>query len=658
MRKITIKSITLRNWRGEKERTTTFHTDAPTYICGDNGLGKSRHFDAFCWLLFGKDSQNRKDYELRTYDGQHNVLHKCECSVEATLCIDGTDLTIKREFKENWVKPRGQVEEVFSGNVTECTWNGTPVRVGDFQKRINGIIDENVFRMITNPSYFVGMKWQLQRETLMQMAGTLTDEQIAGDNQQYKLLLVMLSGKSLSDFRKEIAAEKKRLKNELDQIEPRIDQTQKMMPEKKDWDKLEAEQAETRRLRDEVNAQLVSIAHRDNDNKKQIQALNRQVLDLQNQQTQAVRDYRSRVDAQTDAANETNRAIQRKLKEAHEKLSALNIDKGRQEQRTKYLNDQIASLDKQLGALRDEWYSISKSQYDGSDICPHCGQKLPENMVAQAHQIFDDDKDKKLRMNSERGKSLSQQKKSYQTELDSMPALSEQINAIGRQEEIISDLEKDLQQHPAIQSQYMDGRELPEVKRLQQDIDKLTKQIEELSETDTTGNDYEEELTNKLDIFDRNIERIASLLNDKAIIEKANVEIAQLEERGKQLAQQIAAVEKLEFVAQSFTKKKIAECEKRIDSKFSLVHWQLFDHTQDGNEFECCVPIIDGTPYGVANRARQFNAGLDIINALCAFNNVSAPIFVDNAESYNHFIGTPSQMIYLRVTGDKELVIK
>ena len=111
-------------------------------------------------------------------------------------------------------------------------------------------------------------------------------------------------------------------------------------------------------------------------------------------------------------------------------------------------------------------------------------------------------------------------------------------------------------------------------------------------------------------------------------------------------------------MAQSFTKKKIEECEKRIDSKFSLVHWQLFDHTQDGNEFECCVPIIDGTPYGVANRARQFNAGLDIINALCAFNNVSAPIFVDNAESYNHFIYTPSQMIYLRVTGDKELVIK
>ena len=53
MKAIQLKSITLRNWRGEKERTTQFHTDGTvTRICGRNGLGKSRHMDAFCWLLF------------------------------------------------------------------------------------------------------------------------------------------------------------------------------------------------------------------------------------------------------------------------------------------------------------------------------------------------------------------------------------------------------------------------------------------------------------------------------------------------------------------------------------------------------------------------------------------------------------------------------
>ena len=75
MKEIRIKQLTLRNWRGEKERTTIFNTDGPTFICGANGLGKSRHFDAFCWLLFGKDSQDRKDFEIRTHDADGNILH-------------------------------------------------------------------------------------------------------------------------------------------------------------------------------------------------------------------------------------------------------------------------------------------------------------------------------------------------------------------------------------------------------------------------------------------------------------------------------------------------------------------------------------------------------------------------------------------------------
>lgn len=159
MKTIKLHSITLVNWRGEKKRTTTFNDDAPTYILGGNGLGKSRHFDAFCWLLFGKDSHDRKDFELRTYDEHHQPLHHCECSVEAVISVDGTEHTIKREYKEQWMKPRGQVEEVFKGNITECTWDGVPVKVSDFQKRIaENIIDETIFKMITNPHYFAEKK--------------------------------------------------------------------------------------------------------------------------------------------------------------------------------------------------------------------------------------------------------------------------------------------------------------------------------------------------------------------------------------------------------------------------------------------------------------------------------------------------------------------
>ena len=46
------------------------------------------------------------------------------------------------------------------------------------------------------------------------------------------------------------------------------------------------------------------------------------------------------------------------------------------------------------------------------------------------------------------------------------------------------------------------------------------------------------------------------------------------------------------------------------------------------------------------------NAGLDIINTLCKFYGVCAPIFIDNRESVNDIIETESQIINLVVNKD------
>ena len=232
MKQVVLKSLTLCNFKGEKERTTNFNADVTT-ITGGNGMGKSRHFDAFIWLLFGKDTQDRKDYEVKTrINGQE--LHNMECSVSGVIVVDGQEITLKRAFVEDWVKPRGQVERVFKGNHTECWWNDTPVNVGEYTKRIEAIIDSSVFKMITNPAFFVGMNWKLQREQLFQLAGTITDAEIASRNPEFALLLDKISGKSLADFKKELVARKKRLQDELAQIQPRIDQTHKMKPENGD----------------------------------------------------------------------------------------------------------------------------------------------------------------------------------------------------------------------------------------------------------------------------------------------------------------------------------------------------------------------------------------------------------------------------------------
>ena len=221
MKKVILKSISMINWKGEKERTTNFN-EKETTIMGDNGLGKTRHFDAFMWLLFGKDSQDRKDYEIKTrIDGKQ--LQKVSCEVTGILDVDGEVIKLRRAYVEDWVKPRGQVEQVYKGNHTETWYNDVPMNIGEYQKKINAIVDDVVFKMITNPLFFANMKWQDQREQLFQLAGTITDAEIASNRPDFTALLDKLTGKSLKEFKAEISSKKKLFKDELEKIQPKVE---------------------------------------------------------------------------------------------------------------------------------------------------------------------------------------------------------------------------------------------------------------------------------------------------------------------------------------------------------------------------------------------------------------------------------------------------
>lgn len=659
MKKIIIKSITMRNWRGEKERTTNFNLDAPTFILGGNGLGKSRHFNAFCWLLFGKDSEDRKDFEVRSYDSNHNLLHRCECSVEATLIVDGEELTIKREFAEQWTKPRGQVDEVFSGNVTLCTWNGTPIKVGEYQSRVNEcIINDTLFKMLTNPKYFTEkMKWQEQREVLLQMAGVKSDEEIAADNEDFKKLLDILSGKSLSDYRKEISTEKKRLKAELNEISPRIDQTQKMMPEPEDWVAIEKQLKEVDKQISELTKQLTDAASLDEACIKEKQEVAHKIA-LSKAKLQELQDMQQlEATKLARAFNAERREIESNLKTANEELSTLTIDRNRNNERVAYLNKEITNITQQLDTLRSEWHKINSRVYGGEETCPHCGQRLPEERLQEMRDIFDSKKQADLEVNNKRGKELKCRLDDYNCELSSKTAEIERLsNAVASRQSEIDSLYKQLSGTPEKKVSDFSFAKTEEMEVIEQQIATLEAKYKEVDNKD--DNEILKDIERRRDVLADERTALQTRLQKRLQIERSNIEIERLENAGRELSQKIADVEQREYVAAQFTKKKIEDCEKRINSMFDMVKFQLFDYTQDGNEFECCTCLVDGVPYATANSAGKVNAGLDIIRSLCKFNNVTAPIFCDGSESVNSYIEMDSQMIFLKVTTDNQLIIK
>ena len=650
MKKVTLKSLTFVNFKGEKERTTNFNADVTT-ISGGNGLGKSRHFDAFIWLLFGKDTLDRKDYEVRTrIDGK--VLHEVECSVSGVIVVDDEEITLKRAFVEDWVKPRGQVERAFKGNHTECWWNETPVKVGEYTKRIEEIIDSSVFKMITNPAFFVNMDWKLQRGQLFQLAGTITDAEIASQKPEFAPLLDKISGKSLADFKTEMAAKKKRLKGELDQIQPRIDQTHKMMPENEDFHAIEIEIERADHEIADIDKALSDVTAAIRKQYDNEQAKQNKVNALKSECQQIIFTAKSNAQNAAFEANAKHRELESEIKEKKHELDLANKYISGKEDEIARINRDIEKLKAEQDKKRNEWHKENGKQYDGGTICPHCGQNLPESMISQAREVFNRAKADKFNEITEQGKRLGQRIKENEARIEEIKneILAKQSEAFPT---VIETLEASLAEIPIVDAAAVVPENIPEWVAKQKEI----ADIEATISTDNSGIDTTD-LNNQKAEWNAKRDGLKARLANRDTIARCEKEMAQLEENGKKLAQQIADVEREEYTIEQFTKTKIDECEKRINAMFKFVSFRLYDYTLDGNAVETCIPLVNGVPYGSANTAGQVNAGLDIINTLCRHYGICAPIFFDGRESVNEIIPTESQIINLVVTKDDKLTIQ
>ena len=134
-------------------------------------------------------------------------------------------------FKEKWVKRRGQEQQEFAGHETSYWIDEVPIKKKDYEEKINSIIPENLFKLITDPSFFNNqMSWKERRELLINISGTdITDETILNSNEQFEILKEILEGRTIEDYRKVLAAKIKELHNEKEKIPIRIDELTKTL---------------------------------------------------------------------------------------------------------------------------------------------------------------------------------------------------------------------------------------------------------------------------------------------------------------------------------------------------------------------------------------------------------------------------------------------
>ena len=648
---IIIRQMSLLNFKGVRELTVDFD-EHETNIFGANHTGKTTLFDAFVWLLFDKDRQDRQNFGIRTYDEDNNIIPKLPHEVSACIEVNGVEINLKRCFVENWVKKRGSQEAVYDGNSEERYWNDVPCSKTEFAKKIADICDESIFKLITNPLYFPSMKPATQRGMLFQMAGDLTDADVAAsDPQRFANLAEQLTHKTLEEYKKEIAAKKRRINQAIESIPARIDENKRLMPEAEDWSALERDIKEKEAKIKELDGQISDESKAYTAKAKANAEKAKELAEKKRQRTSRESAVRDELLAswykQTEDYNNRRIAAQQQSFDISQRRKMTEADIRREKEAIVKMQSDVNVLEQRLNRLRDEWRNIKAREFNPENletVCPHCGRPYEQSQIDRSIE------DQRISFNAHTSHMLEENKangKKVASEVEGLKAgIAKSESVIKEKEALLETLiDKPFTETAPAKPDVTDG--IASDQQLQQ----LDKDIAELEAVlaqpiDQPDTDFLKDGRKLLmDGIDEDRKHLAKRDTITATLKR----IEELEAELKANNETLAELEGIEFNILEFGKAKVALVEDKINSLFSIVKFKMYERQINGGEVETCECLMHGTPYSVLSNSEKINAGLDIINAICRANEVNAPIFIDNRESATDIIDVDSQVINLIV---------
>ncbi|MEI6865539.1 ATP-binding protein [Flavicella sp.] len=647
-----LKKLSLRNFKGIRELVIDDFKDE-TNIYGDNGTGKTTIFDAVMYLLFGKDSLGSAKFQVKTLDLNNNVIPKLEHEVSGVFEVRGKVIEIRRVLKEKWVKKRGALLPEFVGNESLFYWDDVPKQAKEYQAKINEILDEGVFKLITNPLYFNSLKWQDRREVLIRIAGSLTDNEVAEGNQEFVKLITGLQDKTIEEYKKELASKKKKLNVDLRAIPTRVDEATRGLPQPAAFDNVRSCVEKWEIELKEIDALLL-------DKHKVLERHQEEKSNL----SKDIHAAKTKMDTLEFLEKENILEIERKRGSALKKIEFDFILKTETSERLTLFIDslkgRIEALVSEKNKLGEKWEMENAKSFvfdKTRNSCPSCKREFEGEDLESVNTLreqmtsnFNANKTRELEQINTEGQDVVRNFEKARLNLEEKETA---LIALKKEALVLEEKSKEEAERIALSEE---GSSL--ALALSNNIEYLdlinklevlqSKNIIPIAVDDT-------ELLEEKTKLSAEIKEASETLFDEGVIKKINQRIVLLKSEEGQLSQQISDLELTEFTVELFIKTKIEALENKINQKFSYVKFKLFETQINGGEIECCEALVNGVSFSDLNNAAKINAGLDIINTLTEFHKVSAPIFIDNRESINDLIKTQSQLVNLIVSKDDKL---
>ena len=636
---IKIKALELQNFKGIKKLKVDFNTEGITNIFGENASGKSTIFDAFCYLLTEKDSFGRASFNIKTLKPDGTPYNKLTHSVKGVLLNDGREVSLHREYKEKWTKKRGNPEPEFTGHETNHFVDGIPVTKKEYEDTVGRIIPEYALKLITNPFYFPSLKWEEKRKLVLSIAGEPELKDVAKGSKELEGLLREINNADFVLWKRKIKSDIRDKKKEIADIEPRINELSNSLEPIEGRDKIEADIEMLEQAMRDVTNKIHSKQAAYNDKYNKLKELRGNVVALENQLDTCTRlDREEEIKKANQLSNEIA-ALQKQKREAEAayeehkyNLAAIehNIEKHSAIRQT-FLAD--------YKELKAKVFNINPDD----EICYACGQSLPnaQEVIETKKAEFEENKLKKLKVIEVQGKNTKETLNELKADYNfTKNKVDQGIDTSGIDTQITD--KENLYSKLSNAENYVPSEETKEV-------------IKKLSEARKEAEQYNivEENTDELKAEYQHLDKQRSEAIENLSVYKQQDEVKRrisvLEAQERDIAQEIAKLEKLEYLSDKLMKKKIDIMDKSIKKKFNGVNFKMYNQLINGGEEPTCDILIDGVPFDNANHAAKINTGIKLINSFSDHFHINAPIFVDNAEAVNTLEQTTSQVIRLVV---------
>ena len=639
-----LTKLELLNFKGLKSFAINLNGDV--VIRGDNATGKTTVFDSVCWLLFGKDSLDRADFEIKTLD-KGEPIHKVNHEVTGTFTLDeGGTVELKRVYREKYSSPRGG-EVTMTGHTTDYFVDGVPKKEKEYKEIVNSLVDENIFKLITNPLYFnETYSWQNRRKLLLEMCGDISDEDVIAEYSELKALTDILSGHSVDDHRKVVAAKKTAINKELDMIPVRIDEALRGKPTidtPRDVLIQEISLATTTLETLEADKALLVNGHAVVDTRAELRDVQRRLMARESELQMEYKKQSALKSNEYDMVVSELNNLSSKVESTKHRLDTSNRD--------------IQRIESVIDELMHQRQQVNEDAFvmDIDEACPTCGQKLPAEQIQAAREKAE------TKFNLRKSKQLEELNQSIELKQQDIENIKKRDAGL----EPVETLEALIKAKELVKQTITD--EIGQLTAPVLDDDSIYADLKaeefmlqmKLDESNTDHSEEIADIDKRIATTKEHRFNLETELNKYEEAKRIDTRVAELESQQAELAAEKSKLDEASYLMDEFVKAKVNMLEDVINSRFKLARFKMFNVMLNGNVEECCETTYKGVPYRSMNNAARINVGLDIINALTSYFEVNAPVFIDNAEAVTEFVPVNSQTIKLIVDeSEPQLVVK